>query len=306
MSARTASLTTAKRSVRGQVSREEWRIRVDLAACYRLIAHYRWDDLVFTHISARVPGPERAFLLNPYGMMFQEITASSLVKVDFDGNVLIPSEHGINLAGYTIHSAIQMARPDVTCVIHLHSRDGAAVSAQKDGLLPLTQTAMIARAFLAYHDYEGIALDLGERERLVSDLGDKCLMMLRNHGTLACGPSVAEAFARMFTSSAPARCRWQPWPAAASSPFPPRRCKSSSHAKCRATRTPTGRASSPGRRSCACWSARTRATRTRRAHAEERGKAPQPPPLVRRGRFRYSFRSCSSPTFGTSRCPASV
>ncbi|HKO08120.1 MAG TPA: class II aldolase/adducin family protein [Alphaproteobacteria bacterium] len=199
MSARTATLTTAKRSVRGQVSAEEWRVRVDLAACYRLIAHYRWDDLVFTHISARVPGAERAFLLNPYGMMFQEITASSLVKVDFDGNVLIPSEYGINLAGYTIHSAVQMARPDVACVIHLHSRDGAAVSAQKDGLLPLTQTAMIARAFLAYHDYEGIALDLDERERLVEDLGDKCLMMLRNHGTLACGPSVAEAFARMFT-----------------------------------------------------------------------------------------------------------
>ena len=148
---------------------------------------------------ARVPGPEQAFLLNPYGMMFQEITASSLVKLDFDGNVLIPSEdYNVNLAGFTIHSAVQMARPDVGCVIHLHSRDGAAVSAQKDGLLPLTQTAMIARSFLAYHDYEGIALDLGERERLVKDLGQKCLMMLRNHGTLACGPSVADTFVRMF------------------------------------------------------------------------------------------------------------
>jgi ribulose-5-phosphate 4-epimerase/fuculose-1-phosphate aldolase len=200
MSARTASLAKARQSVREQVSAEEWRVRVDLAACYRLIAHYRWDDLVFTHISARVPGPEPAFLLNPYGMMFEEITASSLVKLDFEGNVLIPSEdYSINLAGFTIHSAVQMARPDVGCVIHLHSRDGAAVSAQKDGLLPLTQTAMIARSFLAYHDYEGIALDLGERERLVKDLGQKCLMMLRNHGTLACCPSVADAFVRIFT-----------------------------------------------------------------------------------------------------------
>ena len=200
MSAVSASLAKAKRSVREQVSAEEWRVRVDLAACYRLIAHYRWDDLVFTHISARVPGEERAFLLNPYGMMFHEITASSLIKLDFDGNVLLESEeYSVNLAGFTIHSALLMARPDVGSVLHLHSRDGAAVSAQKEGLLPLTQTAMIARTFLAYHDYEGIALDLGERERLVNDLGDKCLMMLRNHGTLACGPTVADAFVRMFT-----------------------------------------------------------------------------------------------------------
>ena len=200
MSARTASLAKAKRSLSERVSPEEWRVRVDLAACYRLVAHYRWDDLVFTHISARVPGEARAFLLNPYGMMFEEITASSLVKLDFDGNVMLPSEeYGVNLAGFTIHSAVLMARPDVGSVIHLHSRDGAAVSAQQEGLLPLTQTAMIARAFLAYHDYEGIALDLGERERLVKDLGDKCLMMLRNHGTLGCGPTVADAFVRIFT-----------------------------------------------------------------------------------------------------------
>ncbi len=198
MSARAANLQAAPVSLREQVSAEEWRVRVDLAACYRLVAHYRWDDLVFTHISARVPGPEGAFLLNPYGMMFGEITASSLAKVDFAGNVVLPTDYGINLAGFTIHSAVQMARPDVGCVIHLHSRCGSAVSAQKEGLLPLTQTAMIARAFLAYHDYEGIALDLGERERLVRDLGGKCLMILRNHGTLACGPTVAEAFVRMF------------------------------------------------------------------------------------------------------------
>ncbi|MFI4987225.1 MAG: class II aldolase/adducin family protein [Alphaproteobacteria bacterium] len=199
MSVRSAALQAAAKPVREQVTAEEWRVRVELAACYRLVAHFGWDDLVYTHISARVPAAKGAFLLNPYGLMFREITASSLVKLDVDGNVLIPTDHGINLAGFTIHSAVQMARPDVGCVIHLHTRDGAAVSAQKEGLLPLTQTAMTARASLAYHDYEGIALDLGERERLVRDLGDKSLMMLRNHGTLACGATVADAFVRMHT-----------------------------------------------------------------------------------------------------------
>ncbi|HLI10746.1 MAG TPA: class II aldolase/adducin family protein [Alphaproteobacteria bacterium] len=185
--------------MREQVTPDEWRVRVDLAACYRLVAHYGWDDLIFTHISARVPGPAHHFLINPYGMMFHEITASSLVKIDLDGNIVTPSEYAINPAGFTIHSAIHMARADVACVIHLHTRDGAAVSAQKDGLLPLSQTAMVALASLAYHDYEGIALDLGERERLVRDLGNKNLMILRNHGTLACGPTVEDAFLRIFT-----------------------------------------------------------------------------------------------------------
>src|SRR5579883_1237011 len=202
MAADTAIITPTQRKpegrVRDRVSAEEWRARVDLAACYRLVAHYGWDDLVFTHISARVPGPEHHFLINPYGMMFHEITASSLVKVDFDGRIVMASEHPVNAAGFTIHSAIHMARADVNCIIHLHTRDGVAVSAQKEGLLPLSQTAMIARASLAYHDYEGIALDLGERERLVKDLGGKSLMILRNHGTLACGPTVEDAFLRMF------------------------------------------------------------------------------------------------------------
>jgi ribulose-5-phosphate 4-epimerase/fuculose-1-phosphate aldolase len=199
MSARTATIKAAGKSVREQVSAAEWQARVDLAACYRLVAHYGWDDLIFTHISARVPGPEDHFLINPYGMMFHEITASSLVKVDFDGNIVVPTDYLFNNAGFTIHSAVHMARHDVHCVIHLHTRDGVAVSAQKDGLLPLSQTAMVARSMLAYHDYEGIALDLGERERLVKDLGDKNLMILRSHGTLACGASVADAFLFMFT-----------------------------------------------------------------------------------------------------------
>ncbi len=198
MTAQTAKLRPAARPVREQVSEEEWQVRVNLAACYRLIAHYGWDDLIFTHISARVPGGEEHFLINPYGMMFQEITASSLVKVDLEGNIVLPTEYAVNPAGFTIHSAVHAARKDVGCVIHLHTRDGVAVSAMQEGLLPLSQTAMIARVSLAYHDYEGIALDLGERERLVRDLADRMMMILRNHGTLAVGPTVEEAFLRIF------------------------------------------------------------------------------------------------------------
>ena len=194
-----AQESTTQRPVREQVRAEEWRVRVNLAACYRLVARYGWDDLIFTHISARVPGPEDHFLINPYGMMFHEITASSLVKVNLDGNIVLPTDYVINPAGFTIHSAVHMARRDVNCVIHLHTRDGVAVSAQQEGLLPLSQTALTARASLTYHDYEGIALDLGERQRLVRDLGQKSLMILRNHGTLACGPTVEDAFLRMFT-----------------------------------------------------------------------------------------------------------
>ena len=194
-----AQKSTAKRPVREQVTAEEWRVRVDLAACYRLVAHNGWDDLIFTHISARAPGPDDHFLINPYGMMFHEITASSLVKVDLDANTVLPTDYVINPAGFTIHSAVHMARRDVNCVIHLHTRDGVAVSAQKEGLLPLSQMALAVRAGLAYHDYEGIALDLGERERLVRDLDQKSLMILRNHGTLACGPTIEDAFLRVFT-----------------------------------------------------------------------------------------------------------
>ncbi|HVY86370.1 MAG TPA: class II aldolase/adducin family protein [Caulobacterales bacterium] len=185
-------------SVKGRVSAEEWQARVECAALYRLVALYGWDDMIFTHISMRVPGPEHHFLINPYGMMFEEITASSLVKVDLDGAIVAPTTYFINPAGFTIHSAIHAAREDALAVIHLHTNAGIAVAAQKEGLLPLSQHALIAAPNVAYHDYEGIALNLDERERLVRDLGDKKLMLLRNHGTLALGGSAADAFVGIF------------------------------------------------------------------------------------------------------------
>lgn len=184
--------------LKDKVSPEEWAQRIDLAATYRLVALYGWDDLIFTHISARVPGPEHHFLINPYGMMFEEITASSLVKIDVDGNKVEESPFPVNPAGFTIHSALHMNRDDANCVIHLHTTDGVAVSAQADGLLPLDQHAMMVSGDVAYHDYEGIALDLDERDRLVADIGNKHVMMLRNHGTLALGKSCADAFLRMY------------------------------------------------------------------------------------------------------------
>ena len=180
----------------------EWEARVDLAAAYRLVALYGWDDLIFTHLSARVPnadgGAEHHFLINPYDMMFEEITASSLVKIDVDGNPVGRSEHPVNPAGFTIHSALHMAREDAAAVMHLHTPYGQAVSAMASGLLPHTQTSMIAMADVAYHDYEGIATDLDERERLVADLGDRHAMILRNHGTLTVGGSVAQCFLRLY------------------------------------------------------------------------------------------------------------
>lgn len=176
----------------------ETAVRIDLAAAYRLVALFGWDDLVFTHISARVPGPEHHFLINPYGWMFEEITASSLVKVDLQGNVVGQSREMVNPAGFTIHSAIHDARKDAGCVMHLHTVAGTAVSSQEAGLLPLNQTAMLLNGRVAYHDFEGVALDHDERPRLVADLGDKTAMILRNHGTLAAGRSVAEAFTTMY------------------------------------------------------------------------------------------------------------
>ena len=184
--------------MRDKVSEEEWAIRVDLAAAYRMVAHYGWDDLIFTHLSARVPGSEHQFLLNPYNLMFEEVTASSLIKVDVNGNPVEPTPFITNPAGFTIHSAIHMAREDAHAVMHLHTPAGQAVSAHNDGLLPLTQTAMLIRNDVAFHDYEGVAVDLGERERLVADLGDKNGMILRNHGTLAVGKNVGECFVRLY------------------------------------------------------------------------------------------------------------
>src|SRR2546428_8042668 len=185
-------------SLREQASQEEWQARVDLAAAYRLVALYGWDDLIFTHISARVPGPDHHFLLNPYGMMFDEVTASSLVKIDPDGNKVMDSPYFINPAGFTIHSAVHAAREDALCVMHLHTDYGIAVSAQKSGLLPISQQAMFPSASLAYHDYEGLALNEDEKPRLVSDLGDKKNMILRNHGLLTPGRTAAEAFLAMY------------------------------------------------------------------------------------------------------------
>lgn len=191
-------MSLAVQSMRDQVSAEEWRVRVDLAACYRLVALHGWDDLVFTHLTARVPGPEHHFLINPYGMLFEEITASSLVKVDLAGHKVMPSPYEINPAGFTIHSAIHAARQDAKCVIHLHTDAGVAVSAQRDGLLPISQNALFPLASLAYHDYEGVALREDEKARLVADLGNNSMLILRNHGTLTVGPGVADAFLYMF------------------------------------------------------------------------------------------------------------
>lgn len=188
--------------VRSRVSPDEWQVRVNLAAAYRLVAHFGWDDLVFTHISARVPGSDHHFLINPYGWLFDEITASSLVKVDRAGRKVMESPYDINPAGFTIHSAIHAAREDATCVMHTHSLNGVAVSAQKDGLLPISQQATLVLASLAYHDYEGIALREDEKPRLVADFGDKIFLMLRNHGLLTVGSSPADAFLAMYVFEA--------------------------------------------------------------------------------------------------------
>jgi ribulose-5-phosphate 4-epimerase/fuculose-1-phosphate aldolase len=185
-------------SRQGQVSPEEWQTRVDLAAAYRLVAAFKWDDLVFTHISARVPGRDNEFLINPYGLMFEEITASSLVRIDTAGNKLDDSPFPVNPAGFTIHSAIHAVRHDAQCVLHTHTLNGIAVSAQKDGVLPISQQSIFVLSSLGYHDYEGVALREEEKPRLVADLGSKTYLMLRNHGLLTVGPTIPEAFLAMY------------------------------------------------------------------------------------------------------------
>ena len=185
-------------AIQGQVSADEWQIRQDLAALYRLVAMRGWDDLVFTHITARVPGPDHHFLINPYGMLFESVTASSLVKVDLEGNKIIDTPYPFNPAGFTLHSAIHEIREDAKCVIHLHTRAGVAVSAQKEGLLPISQQASVVLGSLAYHDYEGLALDPDEKVRLQEDLGGKIAMILRNHGTLVVAPTIADAWLFMY------------------------------------------------------------------------------------------------------------
>ena len=185
-------------SVKDQVSPEEWKARCDLAALYRLVRMHGWDDLFFTHISMRVPGPDEHFLLNPFGLLYEDVTASNMVKVDLDGNVLPPAQFGINPAGFVIHSAIHAARHDVKVALHLHTDAGVAVSAQKGGLRPISQLSMHVFNDLAYHDYEGVALDLEERDRLVADLGDKNVMILRNHGTLSVGDHPFSVYIRIY------------------------------------------------------------------------------------------------------------
>ena len=181
----------------GNVSTEEWQARVDLAAAYRLVALFGWDDLVFTHLTAKVPGTEH-FLINPYGLMFEEITASSLVKIDLDGRKVLESPFDINPAGFTIHSCIHAARHDAGSVMHVHSLNGIAVSAQRAGLLPISQQSTFVLASLAYHDYEGVALNADEKPRLARDLGDRNFLMLRNHGLLTVGPGIAGAFLALY------------------------------------------------------------------------------------------------------------
>lgn len=188
---------TAAAAPAAAMGEAELAMRRDLAACYRMVAIMGWDDGIATHISARVPG-EESFLINPFGLLFEEVTASSLVKIDCDGNVLSDTPHRVNKAGFVVHSAVHLARADAVCVIHLHTRDGVAVSALEEGLLPLNQGAMLLANDVAFHDYEGVALDTEERERLAQDLGDRNFMLLRNHGTLTLGPSVAEAYSRLY------------------------------------------------------------------------------------------------------------
>ena len=185
-------------SVQHLVSPEEWQLRVDLAACYRLVAMHGWSDLIFTHISARIPGPEHHFLINPYGLMFDEITASSLVKVDQHCNKLIDTPFPVNPAGFVIHSAVHAAREDAQCVIHTHTRAGVAVSAQRCGVLPISQQSTFVLASLAYHDYEGVAFRDEEKPRLQDDLGRANFLMLRSHGLLTCGGTIADAFLSMY------------------------------------------------------------------------------------------------------------
>lgn len=185
-------------SLKEVVSAAEWQLRCDLAACYRLVAAYGWSDLVFTHVSARIPGPEHHFLINPYGLMFDEITASSLVKVDQDCNKLSDSPFPVNPAGFVIHSAIHQVREDAACVLHTHTRAGVAVSAQKCGVLPISQQSTFVLGSLAYHDYEGVALNEDEKPRLQADLGSANYLMLRNHGLLTVGKSIPDAFLSMY------------------------------------------------------------------------------------------------------------
>jgi len=194
----TATVTRHPSARPDGITAEEWQARLDLAACYRLIHMFGMDDLIYTHISARVPGPEEHFLINGFGLLYEEITASNLVKVDIEGNILSDTEWGINPAGYVIHSCIHREMPTIGCVLHTHTVAGTGVSAQEEGLLPLSQTSMLFTGQVAYHDYEGVALREEEQARMLADMGDKRIMILRNHGLLTVGETVQEAFLMMY------------------------------------------------------------------------------------------------------------
>ena len=228
------------------ISEAEWDQRVNLAACYRLVALYHWDDLIFTHISARVPGPEHHFLLNPYGMMFEEITASSLVKVDLSGNKVSASAYEVNPAGFTIHSAIHAGREDAKCVLHIHSLNGIAVSAQKKGVLPISQQSTFVLSSLAYHDYEGVALNDDEKPRLVRDLGQKSYLMLRNHGLLTVAPNIPDAFLMMYLFEATCAIQVRAQAGGELIPIDPRIIAGASAHADRVTRTAGGALAWPG------------------------------------------------------------
>jgi ribulose-5-phosphate 4-epimerase/fuculose-1-phosphate aldolase len=205
----TVAMGGERRLADASIGEEERKVRIQLAACYRLAQRNGWDELIFNHISARVPGPDHHFLINPFGLAFEEVTASNLVKVDLDGHIVGEATYPINAAGFTIHSAVHAARPEIGCVIHLHTEAGMALAMLEGGLLPLSQTAMFFQTQLAFHAYEGIALNLEERERLVRDLGDKSVMILRNHGTLVAAATIGQAYVSMFLLEKAARAQLQ-------------------------------------------------------------------------------------------------
>lgn len=185
-------------SLRPQVSDAEWHARCELACAYRLFDHFGWHELIYNHITLRVPDQGEVFLINPFGLMYREVRATNLVKIDIGGNILGPSNYPINPAGFVVHSAVHAARPDAHCVMHTHTTAGMAVACQKDGLLPLSFPSLFYAGGVAYHDFEGITLDAEECGRLARSLGTKRVMILRNHGLLSCGPTVADAFAELY------------------------------------------------------------------------------------------------------------
>ena len=262
------------KSIRGQVSAEEWQARVDLAACYRLVDKYGMTDLIYNHITARIPGSADHLLINLYGMLYKEITASSLVKIDVEGEIIWKPEtdYGINKSGYVIHGAIHKARPDVACVLHTHTRAGIAVSAMTCGLLPLSQTSMRFVGHIGYHDYEGPAVDLDERERIVEDLGPHDALIMRNHGLLTCGATIQQASTPCISSNCRAVRRSMPWRRAPSSPCPARTCSRTPRISINPGRGgPT--ACWNGRRCCGCSTPRTATPAIRRIGTERSRRA---------------------------------